>query len=171
MQAAYSTPLAPVTPLHSCQAAPLNSCSLVFHQQWPLHCLSQLTPHLLSCEVPPGWRILPVAGGWAPARHWCAQAVSLPCLPPPHTPYIQLTLQGLGYVCEKIHRGFVGSLVLSRKWFSPTDFEELLQLCIAGSCHCVWDPQTKLFLFCPSSLLFSPSFPMLSLFLDVCFGI
>lgn len=152
MQAACSTPLAPVMPSHSCQAAPLNPCSLVFHQQWPLHCLSQLTPHLLSCGVPPGRRILPVAGEWTPASHWCAQAVSLPSLPLPHTPYIQLSLQGLGYACEKMHCRFVGSIVLSRKWFSHTDFEELLQLCKSGSCHCVfWDPQSKLF-FCTSSL-------------------
>lgn len=96
MQVACSTPFAPVMPLHSCQAAPLNSCSLVFHQQWPLHCLSQLTPHFLSCEVPPGWRLLQVAGEWTTAgqlvRAGCQSAMRTPS---PH-PDISLPLPGAG---------------------------------------------------------------------------
>lgn len=158
MQVACLTPFAPVTPLHSCQAAPLNSCSLVFHQQWPLHRLSQLTPHLLSCEVPPGWRILQVAGEWTTASQvvcsGCQSAMHTPSPHPVHLPRFVMVWSMHVIKCF-IDLWAISSWV-ERKWFSHTDFEELLQLCVSGCHHCVfWFPQTKLFFF--GSQVFSPS--------------
>ena len=154
-------------PLHSCQAAPLNFCSLVFHQQWPLHCLSQLTPHFLSCEVPPGWRTLQVAGEWTAASQLvcsgCQSAMHTPSPPPLHL--TQFASVWSLHVRKCIIDLWVTSSGVERKWFSHTDFEELLQLCVSGSRHCVfWDPQTKLFLFWPSGLFSLPFFLVSSLF-------
>lgn len=126
MQAACS---ALVTPLHFCQAAPLNSCSLVFHQQWPLHCLCQLTPHLLSCEVPPGWRILQVAGKWTTSSQlvlssqlrlsvWAPSLSTHPtsnCLPRSSLCVWENTLQICGQYLKREESGF---LTLTLKSFS-----------------------------------------------------
>lgn len=154
MHAACST-LTPVTPWQSCQAAPLNSCSLVFHQQRPLHCLSQLTPHLLSFEVPPGWRVLQAAGEWTTAgRLMCSGWQSAI-----HTPSLHLIqfARVWSVLVEKYIVDLWAISRMERKWFSHTILEELLQHCVSGFRHCVfWDPQTKpLFFFVPQ--VFFPS--------------
>lgn len=76
----------------------------------------------------------------------------------------------------RVRKCIVGLWAISsrveRKWFSHTDFEELLQLRVSGSCHCVfWDPQTKPAFFWPSGLFSLPFFLVFPLFLDVCFSI
>lgn len=146
-----------VMPLHSCQDAPLNSCSLVFHQHWPLHCLSQLTPHLLACEVPPGWRILQVTGEWTTAS-WllCSGCQSAMHTPSPHP----LHLTQFARVWSMHVRKCIIDLWATRSWvesgFLTLYFEEALQVCVSGSCHYVfWDLQTKLLSFRPQ--VFSPS--------------
>lgn len=142
MQVACSTPFAPVMPLHSCQAAPLNSGSLVFHQQWPLHCLSQLTPHFLSCEVPPGWRLLQVAGEWTTAGQLVCSGCQSARRTPPQTPTSHSDCQGLVYACEKMHCRFVGNIISSGRkvvfshwlWRAPSALcIWILSLCLLRS--------------------------------------